>query len=151
MAKTKKVIRAKQTESVKKIPVGVQVSSILFYIFAGLCALIGLFFIIGANTIVSLIADSTPELASIITGPIFIILGIIIIGIGILSFFVGRGLWKLKSWARILAIILAILCVVYTVYTIIKSFAFMQLIDLIIGGFIAIYLIFSNEAKKAFK
>jgi len=151
MAKTKKVIRTKQIESVKKVPVGVQVASILFYISAGLCALLGLFFIIGANMLVSLVVDSTPEIASIITGPIFIIIGIILIGIGVLSFFVGRGLWKLKPWARILAIILAIVCIIYTVYTMIKSFAFIQIIDLIIGGFIAIYLIFGNEAKKAFK
>jgi len=151
MAKAKKVVKAKQTEIVKKIPVGVQVVSILYYISAALCVLFGLLLIIGANALVSLVVDSTPELASIITGTMFIIIGILLIGIGVLLFFIGRGLWKLKPWARVLAIILAIVCIIYTVYTMIKGFAFMQIINLIIGGFIAIYLIFSNEAKKAFK
>lgn len=151
MVKSKKVVEEKRVESVKKIPIGVQIISILHYVFTGIFTLIGLFMIIGANAILSVLVNYAPDLGSTLTSGVFIVVGIISIGIGILAFFVGRGLWKLKSWARIFAIVLSILWSVDLIYYIITNFAFMQIVWLLISGYIWIYLVFSKEAKKAFK
>ena len=151
MVKRKQAVKVKQTESSKKIPVGVQIISVLYYIAAVVCVLTGLLLAIGANAIVSLLVSSAPELESIITGGLVIGLGILLVLLGVLAFFVGRALWKLKQWARILAIIVAIVGVAFAVYSMIKGFAFMQVIKLAIHAAIGIYLIFSKEVKEAFK
>ena len=148
----KKVVKEKQTEKFNNnIPAGVQVISVLYYISAVLCVLLGLLLVIGANTIVSFLVSSAPELESIITGGVIIAMGIIFIAVSVLAFFVGRGLWKLKPWARILAIILAAIWLIYTVYAMIRSFAFMQIINIIINLVVGGYLLFGEEVKEAFR
>ena len=42
-------------------------------------------------------------------GAVIVILGVILIALGILAFFIGRGLWKFKNWARITLIVLEVL------------------------------------------
>ena len=147
----KKLDNVKQIESVKKAPVGVQIISVLYYIVAVLCGLLGLLLIIGANGIVSFLISSSPELESIITGGLLIGMGVILIGLGVLAFFIGRGLWKLKPWARIIAIIIAVLGVALAVYAMVKNFVFMQIIRIVVHAVIGAYLIFNKETKRAFK
>jgi lysylphosphatidylglycerol synthetase-like protein (DUF2156 family) len=156
MAKKKRTVKAKQTESVKeegskKIPVGVQVISVFYYICAVICVLLGLLILIFAGGIVSYFADQSPELLGVITVGVIAALGILLALLGVLTFFVGRGLWKLKPWARIVAIILGIVSVIYAIYGMITGFGIMQVINLAIGAGIAIYLIVDKEAKRAFK
>jgi uncharacterized BrkB/YihY/UPF0761 family membrane protein len=152
MAKAKKVIKAKQAGRSNKVPIGVQIISVLYYIGAVLCVLCGILFIVGANAIVAALIDAVPELESMGVGAgLFIFFGIVLIGLSVLSFFVGRGLWKLKRWAKILAIILAILGVISAVYSIIKDYNFGDIINILLNVVIGAYLIFSKEVKKAFK
>jgi hypothetical protein len=155
MVKSKNTTRVKQTESSKKIPAGVQIISVLHYIFAVLLALLGLFFIILSGLIVSAVnspeANIDPSIAAVITSGLIIGMGVFLIVVGVLIFFLGRGLWKLKEWARITSIILSALLVVYEIYYMIVSFAFMQIIWVLIFLAIGIYLTFSKEAKAAFK
>ncbi|MEK6833710.1 MAG: hypothetical protein AABY32_06715 [Nanoarchaeota archaeon] len=151
MVKSKKVVNVKKVESLNKIPVGVQIISVLYYISAVLSVIFGLLLIIGANALVSFLVSSAPELASIITGGVLIGIGIIFIGIGVLGFFVGRGLWKLKAWARIFAIIFAILGVAAAIYSMIKNFGVGDIIKVVVHGVIGCYLILNKEAIGAFK
>jgi lysylphosphatidylglycerol synthetase-like protein (DUF2156 family) len=156
MVKKKGTVKAKQAESIKeesskKIPVGVQVISVFYYICACFCVLVGLLILIFAGAIVSLLTADNPEFVGVITAGVIAGLGILLALLGVLTFFVGRGLWKLKPWARILAIILGIVAGIYAIYGMIKAFGFMQIINLAISAAIAIYLIVNKEVKRAFK
>ncbi len=74
--------------------------------------------------------------------------GIIEIAIGILVFFVGKGLWNGKNWARITALVFAILGILQGLATLIIG---VGIISLIISGLILWYLGFNKDAKKYFK
>lgn len=151
MAKKKETVKIKQTESSKKIPAGVQIISVFYYICAGLCVLLGLLVLILAKGIASYFGEQDAALLSVITPGLIVGLGVFLMLLGVLTFFIGRGLWRLRSWARILAIILGVVVAIYSIYSMITGFAFMQIINLAISGAIAIYLIVDKEAKGAFK
>lgn len=133
-----------------KIPTGVKIISIVYYITSVLGLLMGLLFFIGAGFI-GVLLEQVPTLQVIGSG-LFVVIGIIIIALSILGFFIGRGLWKGKNWARILAIIFTIIGIVLIISSMINgggiTGGIIQLgISAVIGG----YLWFSQEVKKAFK
>jgi uncharacterized membrane protein (DUF2068 family) len=107
-----------------------------------------LLFLVGAGMMGS-IANQIPLLGALGAG-LFVVGGIIMIGLGVLGFFVGRGLWKARPWARIVAIIFAALGILMAVISMIQgsiaSNIFNLVIQLVIGG----YLLFSNNVKQAF-
>lgn len=154
MVKNKNVAKSKETKNSHKA-VGVQVISILHYISAAFLGLSGLLIMLFSNIMVSAInsseANIDPNIAAMITPGLFIGIGIVLIVIAVLIFFIGRGLWKLKQWARICAVILSTLLAVYSIYSMILGFRVMQVIWLLIYLLIAGYLAFSKEAKAAFK
>jgi hypothetical protein len=132
----------------KKVPVGVQVISVLYYIAAALSLIAGIAFIAGANYIITLI----PELTTAgIGAELFIALGIILIIMSVLVLFIGIGLWKLKPWARIVAVIISILGIVLAIYSMIKGFMWGDIVKLVIHGLIVWYLIYNKESVRAFK
>jgi hypothetical protein len=136
-------------------PIIVKLLSIFNYVNGSLWALIGLIFIFAANEIVSYVLQVAPELfvgyesGGLVS--ILIIGGIILVLFAVLYFFVGMGLWRLKPWARIVSIILSTIGVIGTIYSMIINFAPTQFLNIIIDGFIVGYLLFSKEAKEAFK
>jgi hypothetical protein len=155
MPKTKKVTKVKKsevqkTESSKKIPIGVKIISILYYIAVGFFLITGLFIISFSGVIISTIISMDATLASVVTSGLVIGVGISLLILSVLVFFISRGLWKLRLWAKITVITISLLMVIYEIYLIITTFAFMQLIQLAIHAAIGIYLIFNKEAKKAF-
>jgi hypothetical protein len=148
MAKEKKIVKVKQTESLKRIPVGVQIISVLSYISAVIFALLGLLFIIFSNYISTGLAQLNLTVSPIA----FVFGGIAAIGFGVLGFFIGRDLWKLKQWARYATIIFAALGVIYEIYSIISGYSLIkEIIYLVFYGFIGAYLLFNKEVKGAFK
>ncbi len=132
----------------QSVPTGVKVIAVLYYIGAVLGIIFGLLFLVGAGAIGS-IASQIPVLGALGAG-LFVVGGIILIGLGVLGFFVGRGLWKARPWARIVVIIFAALGILMAVISMIQgsiaSNIFNLVIQLIIGG----YLLFSNNVKQAF-
>jgi len=129
----------------KKIPTGVKVISILYYITAILAIIFGLLFLFGGGAIANLI----PGLG-ILGGGLFIVIGIIFIGLGILGFFIGRGLWKAKKWARILVIVFAGLGIISAITQMVQGDFMSSIINLAINGIIGGYLIISKKVKKTF-
>ncbi len=118
----------------KEVPIGVKIISIIYYLGTVVGVILGLFFIIPVGVFFE---------------------GIILFGLGILSFFVARGLLKLRPWARVLAIILSCLGILMAVFSIaylggilgnIFTIIFSLLFELLTGG----YLLFNNNVKKAF-
>ncbi len=136
-------------------PTIVKIISILNYVNAGLWALIGFILIFTADGIVSYFLQVAPELfmgyesGNLVS--MLIIVGIIMVLFAVLHFFIGRGLWRLKPWARIVSIIFGIIGVIGVGYSMVVAFAPAQVLNVIIDGFIVAYFLFSNEAKEAFK
>ncbi|MEK6885581.1 MAG: hypothetical protein AABX17_01290 [Nanoarchaeota archaeon] len=134
-----------QKEIVKSIPVGVKVLSILAYIGAAFAALIGVMMIAGSGFFSSLLS-AIPGYAEIATwGAIaFILMGLMIIACGVLDYFIGRGLWNGRNWARILLLVFAVL-------GILGSLTSFSLINLVISAVVIWYLGFNKEAIAYFK
>ena len=131
------------------VPTGVKIISVLHYICAVILLLLGILSIIASAYVGSLLGAFTAGLGFLGTG-LFIILGIIMIGFAVLSFFIGRGLWKAQPWARIVAIILTILGVLSAILNITKG-EWGSIVSLVINGLIGGYLLFSQKVKDAFQ
>ena len=132
----------------KEIPVGVTIIAVLYYIGAVLSVIIGIFFLIGAGFIGALI----PCFGALGAG-ILIVVGIILIGLAVLGFFIGRGLWRAQKWARIIVIIFSIIGAVMAIIQMITIGALViasSIISLIIQAVIGGYLLFNGAVKKAF-
>lgn len=59
-------------------------------------------------------------------------------------------LWKRKSWARIVQIVIALLFIAYALFTISAGAVLMNIGILLIEGWIASYLLFTQEGKSFF-
>jgi len=130
------------------VPAGVKVISVLYYIGAVFAVIFGLLFLFGAGMISSFISQ-IPLLVAPGTS-VFIVTGIIMIAIGVLSFFVGRDLWKARKWARIVAIIFAALGVLIGVISMIQGNITSNIVGLVINLVIGGYLLISSNVKQAF-
>ena len=128
-----------------EVPTGVKVISVLYYIGAAFELLLAIALFIGAGTI----ASKIPLIGALGSG-LFIIAGVVLIGLAVLSFFVGRGLWKAQKWARIVAIIFAVLGVLFAVLGMVQGQIASNVLSLVISGAIGGYLLFSKDVKAAF-
>jgi len=97
----------------------------------------------------SLIKSQIPFLGFLGSG-LLVLFAIFMMGFGILSFFIARGLWKLRPWARIIVIVFGILGVLGSIPALINDPLSLNLIVLPIQGLIVVYLLFFPEAKEAF-
>lgn len=135
----------KPTNQIKSVPIGVKIIAILNYIGAGFAFLFGILFILGGGAMASAI-----PLLGLLGAGFFIAAGVILLGLGILSLFIGLGLWKLKKWARIVAIIFAVLGVIGAIAGMIGGSIVSLIPSLVIEGVIGGYLWFHPEVKEAF-
>jgi hypothetical protein len=129
----------------KKIPAGVKVISVFYYIGAVFGIIFGLLFIFGGGAISNLI----PSLGILGAG-LFIGLGILLIGLSVLAFFIARGLGKAQKWSRIIVIIFAGIGLIFATVQLIQLNLLNRIINLVINGVIGSYLIFNKEVKKFF-
>lgn len=132
----------------KNVPTLVKVISVLFYIGAVLLLIFGLLSLVGAGAMGS-VASAIPILTILGSG-LFVVLGIILIALAVLYFFIGRGLWKGQSWARIVAIILSIIGVVMAIWGMVQGSIASNVVGLIVNALIGGYLLFSSNVKAAF-
>lgn len=133
----------------QQVPTGVKIISVLNYICAAGLGILGILFIVAAGMMGS-IASEIPLIGALSSG-LFIVLGIISLGFGVLAFFVGRGLWKLQPWARIVAIIFICLGIIESLISmVIQGDISSNIIGLIINVIIGSYLLFNKKVKEAF-
>tara|TARA_Y100000310_G_C20274525_1_gene619606 strand:- start:52 stop:498 length:447 start_codon:yes stop_codon:yes gene_type:complete len=137
------------TEVKQSAPVGVKVIAVLYYISAVLGIIFGLLLLVGAGTIGTIVSQS-PFFEALGAAWLFVIAGIIMIGLSVFGFFIGRGLWKARPWARIVAIILTALGILIAVILIIQGDLKDNILSLVINSIIAGYLLFNNNVKQAF-
>ena len=117
----------------KTTPALVKVISILYYVSMGSLVIIaiGSFFVFEELNLAILISS-------------------VLIFLAALSFFIARGLWKGKNWARILVIIFAILNFIIGIMFLVKMDISNGITNLLPGGLIAGYLLFSTKVKEFF-
>ncbi len=132
----------------KEVPTGVKIISILYYISAVLGVLLTIFLFAG----IAFLSTLFPFLTAISAWGYGLVIfsAILALGFSALSFFIARGLWKLKNWARMLAIVFAGLGVLGGLYSLFSGFSFSMVIELAVQAAIGGYLLFAKEAKRAF-
>jgi uncharacterized membrane protein (DUF2068 family) len=129
----------------KEVPGGVKAISVLYYISAVLGVIFGLLFLFGAGAIANLVPG-----IGMLGGGIFAIIGLVIIGLSVLGFFIGKGLWNGKNWARIIAIVFSAIGVVVAIISMFQGNVTGNLITLALNGLVGGYLLISEKVKKVF-
>ena len=84
------------------VPTGVKIISVLGYIGAVFGVIFGLLFLVASGSMGAL-ASQLPIIGALGAG-LFVVGGLVMIALGVLGFFVARGLWKGSNWARIITI-----------------------------------------------
>jgi len=133
----------------KEIPIGVKIISILYYISAGFAVLFAIFLFVGFAFLSTLM----PFLTAISAwGYILVVFcAIIVLAFSVLSFFIAKGLWKAKNWARMLVIVFSAMSVLGLLTSLFTNFSFGSLVSVAVQGAVGGYLLFAKEVKEAFK
>jgi hypothetical protein len=180
MVKKSKVSKIKKSNiSKRNIPLGVKILSILNYVSAAFGLLLSLFFLLMGIYFISnpaiikdieaaSIASSTPlPFPATSLAIIFIVFAIFLLILTVLSFFIGRGLWKGQNWARIAEIVFSVLGIVSGIFSLISDLVNMftnpsgitniltniatTIVSLAINLLIVGYLLLNQEAKRFFE
>jgi uncharacterized membrane protein len=160
--KTKREIKReagveRKTTLKRKVPLGIKLIAVLFLIMAVLSVVNGVIYTLGRTEIASALqeeilqsgADSA-SVQSMIPIIVWGIIGVYFLG-GVIYLVLGIGLWKIKRWARITTIILAILSIAVGLFAIKVIFSdWMSAAKFVATIIIAAYLLFSKEIKNAF-
>lgn len=125
----------------KNVPTGVKVISVLYYIGAALSVIAAIIMFAGGSVLATL-------LPAILTG-LVAVMGIFMLGMAVLDFFIARGLWRAQKWARIIVIIFAGLAIIGAIVNLVAG-QLSAIINLVIAGLIGGYLLFSKKVKQAF-
>ena len=125
------------------MPLGVKIISILHYIAAAFTVLASLILILSAGAVGSAI-----PFFGAIGGLMLGAAAVFMIGLAVLVFFIGRGLWKGQNWARIVAIVFGCLGMIRATFGIADNPSYVA--TLVIYVLIVGYLAFSPKVKKIF-
>ncbi|MDD5700302.1 MAG: hypothetical protein PHH00_03905 [Candidatus Nanoarchaeia archaeon] len=133
----------------RKIPLGVKVISVIVYIGSALLLFDALVYVFYGITGESLSSEVSASKA------VLFIASAIFVALAVLAFFVARGLWKGKNWARIVVVVFSILEIVMIIAAffygnLTASDNVLNLLSLVANGLIGGYLIFNKNAKKVF-
>lgn len=124
-----------------KRPVGVTILMVLAYIGAVLAVIGGIAMFVGGGFLSSL---STVPGVSALIGAGAVVMGIVLIALGVLYYFIAKGLGDGKNWARIVTLVFSALGFIGSIWPI-------SIVGLIINGVIIWYLWFNKEAVAYFK
>ncbi len=135
----KKANKIKTEKKTPSVPVGIKIISIYCYL-------------VFALEIFSLITIGIGEFTGLLnilelTGKPFMFLAIQSLIISILYLITAIYLWKLKLWAKYIAMFLS----VYTIIIMLMNFDITLILVLIIAVAILLYLFLNKSAKEAFK
>ncbi|GEM_PF-2153994 len=162
-----------QKRTFDNVPLSVKIISILFYVVGALGIAFGIFFVIAglmapslmsslgtpedivqkitqANPSVQISVDEVSNLISILP-VLFAGAGIVLIALGVLYIFIGRGLIGRKQWAKVLAILFVALGIVKSVISLFGGRVISGIIWLVIFVVIEYYLSFDEQSKKFFR
>ncbi|MBT4257796.1 hypothetical protein HOD88_01265 [archaeon] len=132
----------------QQIPTKVKLISALYYLGAIGMILFGAILFFAAESIN--FAINQISTLSFLKEIGIIFAGVIMIIYGVFLFFIGRKLEKGKNWARIIVIIIAILSLLNNLIFSVVQGHLPNIINLVIDGLIAGYLLFNTEVKEIF-
>ncbi len=134
--------RTRHEEGMKsRVPVLIKILAILYFIIAMIGIATGIVLLAGFENLL----ENFPGFDLI--GDFLIVGGIGFLVIGLICFIIGLGLLRRKNWARILAIIVSALILIFTIFFI---GTIGSIISIAVNGLIVLYLIFSRRVKRAF-
>lgn len=132
----------------KQAPTTVKVSGILYYIFAGILLIGGIFLFFLSNYLMDLLGGGLEGFLGTI---LWWIMPVVLIAFTVLFFFIARGLFKLQKWAKILAIIFACLGIIAAIYSLTQiTIIISEVITLVITGYILYSLLIDKASRQAF-
>jgi len=152
----RKVVRRKVSSGA---PVGVKIISVIAFIKAGILLIVGIALFLGGligtavlsgvgiEKLIELTGGNNDPITGIVASAIvgsLIVSGIIVIVLSVLAYYVGRGLWDGRNWARIVVIVLSVI-------TFISAIGSLDIFSIIVGGVIGGYMWFGNDVKRYFK
>ncbi|MES2341061.1 MAG: hypothetical protein V4597_05240, partial [Pseudomonadota bacterium] len=117
------------------------------FIGAGFLLLVGLAALVFGSAIAAAFEGGFGELGDVIGG-LIVVVGIVMIGLGVLSLFIGLGLLKGRGWARITAIVLTILGALISLMSLVSG-DFSQIISLALDG-LMLYALFNPQTRAWF-
>ena len=172
MARKKRVSGIKRNIR-KHVPLGIRIISILNYIAAVICLLLSIFFVflgvvfLTDKSIIQSLKSAGFPFPTTYLAPIMIVIAILMLVGAVLSFFIGRGLWKGQNWARIVEIVFSAIGIVIGIISLASELFDMfsnptgianmlsnfvtNLLGLLINALVAGYLIINHEAKRFFE
>ena len=135
-------------------PTGVTIIAVLYFIGTAILGLFGLLFIVGGSMLSGLAQSGGPGSAIFAAGGALV--GAVFLVLALLELVIGIGFIKLQNWARVVAIVLTGIAVLFGVLGLfsllahVMVFALMiRLITLAIQIWILVYL-FKPHVKQAF-
>ena len=145
----------KATDIKKDVPGLVKAISVFYYILSISAIIGGILFIAGFSSLYFYLFLIVTLFLGIIFSFLVILSSVPIAFLitGIFLFFVARGIWKGRNWARISIIIVSALLIIYAmayVLTAIPGITISVSPIHIINLFIIFYLLFSKRVKEAF-
>src|SRR3989344_5497998 len=142
--KVDKLPRAAKAIERGKIPGILKTIAIVHYILAGIYLLLAVVSIVMPDLIIGFAPD-VESLGALGIG-VFVVT---FLAFGILYIFIARGLWRIKNWARITAVILALFNIISAIISI-NTETIQSIISVIIYVAIAGYLLFDKRMKVMF-
>jgi len=136
----------KRSKTKRVIPVWIKVISVIYFIYAFLNVLAGISITFFGNRLDVILAD----IGLSMTLAMLTVVGLFVAALGVFYFFVGKELWKGKSWARIAAMILSSVSGLFYLINLFYVVDFFAVVVLITDVAILLYLLFNKDAKKAF-
>ncbi|MBU2496826.1 MAG: hypothetical protein KJ767_02100 [Nanoarchaeota archaeon] len=134
----------------KEMPTGVKIISVLYYIGAVLLLLIGLLAFVGMGAMSTIMSTMGMGAWAALGAGVAVFMGIFLLALAVLYFFIGRGLWFGQNWARIVAVIFAVIGFISALTSLFGA-DFSSIISLVLNGIIGYYLWFSKDVKRVFK
>lgn len=146
--------RRNYSRSENKIPLGVKIIAILGLVSAVLTVLMGVVIfiagLVGGNFASQLGLNSlgTDSVSGALIGSLLlgslILGGILFVLWGIVEFFIARGLWRGRNWARIVVGIFMVLGFISAIFN-------LNFFGLIVTALVGYYIWFSKECRNFFK
>ncbi|MBI2107052.1 hypothetical protein HYT57_03640 [Candidatus Woesearchaeota archaeon] len=130
----------------KDIPLSVKVISVYYFIIAFFSVLAGVYILIFKDFSRIILEGYGLSITSsgMLSG-----IGILVAALGVFYIFIGKDLWRVRNWARVVAIIVSSLSILDSLVNLLYG-EFSVIFFLLIDGLIIWYLAFNKDAKKAF-
>ncbi|HXE76125.1 MAG TPA: DUF2127 domain-containing protein [Candidatus Xenobia bacterium] len=137
-------------------PTGVTILAVLEFISAGALILIGLLLLVGGGVLGAMSGGGEGSSFMGVLGALGAVAGIVLIVVSAIPLLVGIGLWKLKNWARVLAIVFSGIGVVSNLFGILGGVSTGEIVSVssgVIGlgiNVLILWYMFQPHVKQAF-